>query len=428
MLPIKLVKENPELVKADLRKRGQTDKLGWVDEVLIFDKEYWELKKTSDELRHKKNVLTREVSELKKAGKGAAAQIAEAQQLPEKIREADARLEQLETELRYRLMRLPNILHKDVPVGKDSSDNVELRRWDEPKEFDFELKVHGELAEEAGLADFGKAAEVSGSGFVYLKGELAMLDLALQRFAIDHLVGLGFTLVEPPLMLRREPYEGVTDFAYFKDVLYKIEGEDLFLIATSEHPLVAMHMNDTIEEKDLPLRYVGLSTCFRKEIGSHGVDTRGLFRMHQFNKVEQVVICRPEDSEQLHEEVQQNSEKLFQKLGIPYRVVSICTGDIGDVASKKYDIEAWFPREKAYKEVTSASNCTFYQAARLNIRHRKGDEKEHVHTLNNTGIATSRAMRAILENCQNEDGTVDVPKVLQPYMNGLRKIGARTTT
>ena len=425
MLPIKLIRENPELVKSDLRKRGQAEKLGWVDELLIFDKEFWELKRTSDELRHTRNVITREISELKKEGKNAAAQIAQAQELPDKIKEADIRLEQLEQELKYRLMRLPNILHPDVPAGKDSSDNVELRRWGEPKKFDFELTVHGELAENAGLAEFNKAAEVSGSGFAYLKGELALLDLALQRFAIDHLTGVGFTLVEPPLMLRRSAYEGVTDLAYFENVLYKIEGEDLFMIATSEHPIVAMHMNDTLDEKDLPLRYVGVSTCFRKEIGSHGVDTRGLFRMHQFNKVEQVVICKPEDSERIHEEIQQNSEKLFQKLGIPYRVVSICTSDIGDVASKKYDIEAWFPREQEYKEVTSASNCTSYQAARLNIRYRKGDEKECVHTLNNTGIATSRAMRAILENFQNEDGTVEIPKVLQPHMNGLKRLGKK---
>jgi seryl-tRNA synthetase len=323
-------------------------------------------------------------------------------------------------------MRLPNILHESVPVGKDSSENVEVKRWGKPKRFSFELRSHGELAEALKVADFKRAAKISGTGFVYVKGALAMLDLALQRFAVDFLTRKGYLLIEPPLMMSRQAYEGVTDLADFENVMYKIEGENNYLIATSEHPMGAMYMNEVIEEAELPIRLCGISSCFRKEIGSHGVDTRGFFRMHQFNKVEQFVFCLPRDSWKMHEELQKNSEELYKKLRIPFRVVNICTGDIGTVASKKYDIEAWFPRDSNYAEVGSNSNCLSYQAVRLNIRYKKktgeGEVKDYVHTLNNTAIATSRVMRAILENYQNKDGSVTVPEVLVKYMNGIKKI------
>jgi len=230
-------------------------------------------------------------------------------------------------------------------------------------------------------------------------------------------------LVYPPLMMNRRSYEGVTDLADFENVMYKIEGEDLYMIATSEHPMVAMHMGEVLDEKDLPIKFCGISSCFRKEIGAHGVDTKGLFRMHQFNKVEQVVLCKPEDSWKFHGELQKNSEEMMKLLGIPFRVVNICTGDIGIVAAKKYDIEAWYPRAKTYREVGSNSNCTSYQAVRLNIRYQKGEEREYVHTLNDTGIATSRIMVAILENYQQKDGSIKIPKALQKYMYNKKFIG-----
>ena len=426
MLELKFVVENPEIVKADLKKRGMLDKIEWVDELLQLSKEQKSLKNNLDSLRHERNELSQSINKAKKSGQDITELIKKANEIPQKIKELEESYIQKSKKIKYYLMRIPNILDESVPIGKDDTENVEIKRFGTPKKFDFELKPHGLLIEELGVADFKRAAKVVGAGFVYLKNELALLDLSLQRFAIDYLMSKGFTLVEPPFMLGRKAYEGVTSLDDFENVMYKIEGEDKYMIATAEHPLVSMFMNEVINEEDLPIKLVGISPCFRREIGSHGVDTKGLFRMHQFNKVEQVVFSTPEQSEKLFDEIQKNTEELFAKLGIPYRIVNICTGDMGIVASKKHDIEAWFPREKAYKEVGSCSNCKSYQAVRLNIKMKKKDgTKEYLHTLNNTGIATSRAMRAILENYQNRDGSVDIPEVLQPYMNGRTKIKKR---
>ncbi len=423
MLEINFVVENPDAVKADLKKRGMLDKIKWVDELIQLNKEQKSLKTELDNLRHKRNELSESINKNKREGKDISELVKEASQLPKKIKQLEQEYKDKIDKIRFYLMRIPNILDESVPIGKDDSENVEIKRVGEPKKFDFELKPHGVLAEELGIADFKRAAKVVGSGFVYLKNELAMLDMALQRFAIDYLMSKGFTLVEPPFMLGRKAYEGVTSLDDFENVMYKIEGEDKYMIATAEHPLVSMFMNEVINEEDLPIKLVGISPCFRREIGSHGVDTKGLFRMHQFNKVEQVVFSTPEQSNKIFDEIQKNTEGMFAKLGIPYRVVNICTGDMGIVASKKHDIEAWFPREEKYKEVASCSNCKSYQAVRLNIKvKRKDGTKEYLHTLNNTGIATSRAMRAILENYQNRDGSVDIPEVLWPYMNGIKRI------
>ncbi len=422
MLDAKFVMQNPSIVKKDLEKRGDEGKKSWVDEFIEKHQQARALRKEVEELRHSRNLITDEISQLKKQGKDISGKVKEAKGLPSKIREKEEQLDKIDKRTRYILMNIPNILHESVPVGKSAEENAEIRKWGKIRKKKFGLKVHGELIEGLKLADFKRAAKVSGTGFVYVKGALALLDIALQRFAIDFLVKKGFTLVEPPLMMRKEPYEGATDLAAFEDIIYKVDGEDLYLIATSEHPMVAMHKDEILDESELPIKYAGVSPCFRKEIGSHGVDTRGLFRMHQFNKVEQVVLCRPEDSWKIFEEIQKNSEEMMKLLKIPYRVVNICTGDIGSIAAKKYDIEAWFPRENEYKEVTSCSNCTSYQAVRLNIKYKKEDEKEYVHTLNNTGIATSRIMRAIIENYQNEDGSITVPKALVKYMNRMRKI------
>ena len=421
MLDIRFVRASPDVVRADLRKRNEGEKIAWVDELLAKDERSRRLKVETDELRQRRNTIAREINAARKAGQDASSLMAEAASLPDRIRCCDAERDEIAATIRGYLMRLPNILHESVPVGRDDTENVELKRVGTPPTFGFELKNHGQLAAENGWADFERAAKTSGAGFYFLKGSLVMLDLALQRFSLDLLEQKGYTPIIPPYMINRTSYEGVTDLGDFEKVMYKIDGDDAYLIATSEHPIAAMFQDEIFEEKDLPLRFAGISPCFRREIGAHGLDTKGLFRVHQFTKVEQFVYCTPENSWEIHEELLANAEEIFCKLGLPYRVVNICTGDIGTVAAKKYDIEAWMPREEAYKEVVSCSNCTSYQAVRLNIRLRNKSDfetKRHLHTLNSTAIATSRVMRAILENYQEVDGSVRIPEVLRPYMNG----------
>ncbi len=422
MLDMKFIEENSSLVKKSLEKRGDKEKTAWVDEIVKKQGQWKELKEDNDKLRNKRNIITREINELKKQGKDIKVAVKEAKELPGKIEDSDKKLQELQDRIGFILQRLPNVLHPSVPVGKDDSENKEVRKWGKPKQLE-DIKSHGELLEERGLADFSRASKVSGTGFYFVKGDLVKLELALTSFAIDELAKKGFTLIAPPLMMRRKPYEGVVSLEDFENVMYKIDGEDSYLIATSEHPIGAMHMNEVFEENELPIKYAGVSSCFRKEIGSHGVDTRGLFRVHQFNKVEQFVFCKPSESWKMHEALLETAEELVKKLGIPYRVVCICTGDIGMIAAKKYDIEAWFPRQKKYGEIVSCSNCTDYQAVSLNIKYRKegSDEKEYVHTLNSTAIATGRMMVAIIENYQNKDGTITVPESLQKYV-GKKKI------
>lgn len=420
MLDIRFVRSSPDIVRADLEKRNDTEKLAWVDDLLKKDVRSRELKIETDTLRQRRNTIAREINAMRKSGHDASLLLAEATALPNKIRVQDEERDEIAHAIRYYLMRLPNILDPGVPVGKDDTENVEIRRVGTVRTFDFELKNHGQLAADKGWADFERATKISGAGFYFLKGSLVLLDMALQRYAIDLLVRKGFTPVIPPYMINRPSYEGVTDLEDFEKVMYKIEGDDSYLIATSEHPIGAMHKDEIFEEKDLPLRLAGISPCFRREIGAHGLDTKGLFRVHQFTKVEQFVFCKPEDSWRIHEELLSNAEEVFKNLEIPYRVVNICTGDIGTVAAKKYDIEAWMPRENEYREVVSCSNCTSYQAVRLNIRvrdKREFESKQNVHTLNSTAIATSRVMRAILENYQCKDGSVEIPRVLHQYMN-----------
>lgn len=424
MLDIRFIRENPDIVRKDLEKRNEKEKIEWLEDLLKSDIDYRKLLQENQRLRQRKNEVTDEINKLKKQGEDIKEKILEAKELPSKIKQSDEKTEELKSKIEYYLMRLPNILHESVPIGKDANDNVVVRHWGEKPKFNFELKPHGELLTELGLANFEKASEVSGHGFYYLLGDIARMELALVNFAVDSLTKKGYTFVEPPLMLRRKPYEGVTDLKDFETMMYKVEDGDLLLIATSEHPIAAMLMNETLEEKQLPMKFVGFSPCFRKELGSHSLDTRGIFRVHHFNKVEQFIFCKPEDSWQLHEELLKNGEELFQKLKLPYRVVNICTGDIGTVAAKKYDIEAWFPRENLYREVISCSNCTSYQSVRLNVKYRKGEEKEYMHTLNSTAIATSRAIRAIVENYQQKDGTIKVPSVLQK-MVGKKVIGKK---
>ncbi len=404
MLGIELIREEPEKVKKDLRKRDMPGKLRKVEEVREKDKEWRNLKQETDQLKHERNVLSKEIGE--------------------KIETKEEEMEELREEIDSILMNLPNILHSSVPKGESDADNEEIKRVGAPEVPDYELLPHGEVIENLQNADFDRAAKVSGAGFVYLKNDLVLLDLALMKFGMEKLVEKGYEPVEPPFMMRREPYEGTVDLSDFEDVMYKIEDEDLYLIATSEHPIGAMFKDEILSEDKLPKKYVGMSACFRKEIGSHGIDTKGLFRMHQFNKIEQFIFSQPQNSWDYHEELLQNAEEIMKELNIPYRVVNVCTGDIGTIAAKKYDIEAWSPRQKEFIEVVSCSNCTDYQARRLNIRVGKvGEgEKKIAHTLNSTALATSRTMVAILENNQREDGTVKIPEALQEYMGGKEVI------
>ncbi|MEM2974595.1 MAG: serine--tRNA ligase [Candidatus Micrarchaeia archaeon] len=422
MLDIKFIRSNPDIVRADLAKRGDKEKQEWLEDLIAKDKEYRQLLTDLEALRAEKNRITKKIAMALKEGMDTSNEKEMAARLPNKISEMEARVAELYEKIKFYLMRLPNIMHKSVPVGKDEKDNVTIREWGNKREFDFPPKSHVDIIQELDLADIDRAAKISGARFYILKNDLVLLDLALLFYTMNHLMKKGFSPILPPFMMRKEAYEGVVDLSDFETVMYKIEGEDLYNIATAEHPMIAMHMDEILPEESLPLKYVGISPCFRKEAGAHGKDTKGIFRVHQFNQTEQIVICKPEESWNIHEELVRNAEEIFQALGIPYRVVDTCTGDLGTVAARKYDIEAWMPAQNRYREVISCSNCTSYQAVRLNIKYgRVGGEKEYVHTLNATGIATTRAIVAIIENYQNKDGSIAIPEPLVPYV-GKEKI------
>jgi len=425
MLDIKLIREKPEVVKADLEKRGARDKLALLEEVQGLDQRRRDIIQEANELKHKRNTLSQRIGEMKKKGEDISGIVQEVKDIPNRIKALDEELRNTEDKINQVLMSMPNILHESVPVGKDEEDNEVVREWGEKPEFSFQPKDHIDLAEGLGLMDIERAARAAGARFYYLKGDLALLNTALVHFGLDLITERGYTLFQPPYMLRRAAVEAATDLGDFEDVIYKIEEEDLYLLATSEHALLALHMGEIILERDLPLRYAGISPCFRKEAGAHGRDTKGIFRVHQFEKVEQFIFCRPEESWDLHEELLANAEEVYQKLEIPYRVVNICTGDIGTVAAKKYDIEVWLPGQGKYREVVSCSNCTDYQARRAKVRYHKnpGDPTKPVHTLTSTLVATERTLVAILENYQREDGSVEIPEVLRPYMGGKEEIG-----
>ena len=424
MLDIKLIREHPEIVKKDLQKRCEPEKLEMLNNLIQYDLQWRTLLTEANELRHKRKLITTQVANLKKQGKDASKQIEQAKNIPQEIKKLETKVAQYREKADLLLMKLPNILHETVPFGKDEHENVVEKLVGKPPKFGFEPKSHVEIASALGLIDFERAAKVSGHGFYYLKGDLARLDFAIITYTIDFLRNRGYTLIEPPLMMHRKPYLGVTDLEFFGDQLYKIENDDLYLIATSEHPMAASFMDEVILTKDLPVKYVGISPCFRKEVGAHGKYTKGLFRVHQFNKIEQFIFCHPDDSWKLHEELQKNSEDLYTGLGLHYRVVNVCTGDIGIIAAKKYDIEIWMA-DDTYREAGSNSNCTDYQARRLNIKYREKEGQApvgFVHTLNNTAIATSRTLIAILEQHQQKDGSVAIPEALRPLMGGLERL------
>lgn len=424
MLDIKLIREHPEMVRKNLEKRGEPEKLEMLNKLIEKDKQWRKLLTESSELRHKRKQITTEVANLKKQKKDASKEIEEAKNIPLQIKSLEDQVAQYREQADLLLMKLPNILHESVPFGKDENDNVVERLVGKPPKFDFEPKSHIEIASNLDLIDFERASKVAGHGFYYLKGDLARLDFAVMSYTIDFLRHRKYTLIEPPLMMHRKPYLGVTDLEFFGDQLYKIENDDLYLIATSEHPMAASHMDEVILQQDLPIKYVGVSPCFRKEVGAHGKYTKGLFRVHHFNKIEQFIFCHPDDSWKFHEELQQNSENLYTSLGLHYRVVNVCTGDIGIIAAKKYDIEVWMA-DSTFRESGSNSNCTDYQARRLNIRYREKEGRPpagFVHTLNNTALATSRTLIAILEQHQQKNGTVVIPEALRPLMNGQERL------
>jgi len=416
MLDINIIRENPKIIEKDLEKRQDKEKLKWIKSIISLDKKWKDLKLETEQLRNKRNLISREIGNLKKEKKDASKLLKEASQIPKKIENIEEKQLKIKENIDSYLIQLPNILHESVPIGKDEEDNKEEKKVNIKPKFDFTPVSHVDLLENLDLADIKRASKISGARFWFLKGALAELELALQNYTIDFLKNKDFTLYQPPYMMNKASYEGVTDLNDFEEVMYKIEDEDLYLIATSEHPLVGMFMDEILEENTLPLKIMGLSTCFRKEAGSHGKDTKGIFRGHQFNKIEQVIICKPEDSWKFHEELIKVTEELWKNLGLHFRRVNICTADIGTVAAKKYDLEVWMPVGKKYREVVSCSNCTDYQARRLKIRYRGKEKNVIVHTLNSTAIATSRALVAILENFQQKDGSIKVPKVLQPYI------------
>ncbi len=427
MIDIKLLRDNPELVKASEKKRGHDEKV--VDEVIKLDKKWKTELQKKENFNRKRNTVSEEINKAKKKKdeKTAQKKIKEMRTVIDTIKDQQKKADKMLKKRNEKLALIGNVLHNSVPIGKDDSENVEIRKWGKIPKFDFPIKDHIEIAEELDLIDLDTAAKTSGARFYYLKNEAVLLSQALQRFAIDRIIAKGYTLIQTPYMLNRAALEGGVNMSEFEDTIYKIENEDLYLIATSEHPLVALKKDEILEEKELPLKICGVSACFRKELGTHGRDDKGIFRVHQFNKIEQIVYCNPEASNEMFQELQLNAEELFKELGLPFRVVNICTGDIGNKQSLQYDIEAWFPgqngKKGTYREVTSCSNCLDYQAVTMNTKVKLPDgTKQYVHILNNTALTDTRPIAAILENFQTKEGTVKIPKALWPYMNGVKEI------
>ena len=418
MLDMSMFREHADVLRADHDKREIPHDN--IDEVIRLDEEWRQARYDVDQLRKKRNEAARGIAEAKKSGDSAAADaiLAEVASLGQEIDSLSEKVESCLAERDAIRMRVPNILHESVPVGEDDQKNTLHSLHGDKIELGFEARNHNDLIEMNNWVDLARGAKVTGSRFYFLQGDLARLQMALQSYSANFLMERGYTLVQPPLMMNREAYEGVTDLGDFETVMYGIEPDKYYLIATSEHPLTAMRMDEIIEPAELPIKLVGVSSCFRREVGAHGLSDRGIWRVHQFTKIEQIVICKPDDSWEHHEELLTNAVELWDSLGLHYRVVNICTGDMGTVASKKYDLEAWLPGANAYKEVVSCSNCTDYQANRLRMRYRTAEGNSAVHTLNSTAVATSRALVAIMEQYQNEDGTVRVPDVLVPHMGG----------
>jgi len=413
MLEMKVFRENSKAIFGDLKKRNMADDNA--KEVLQNDQKWRELIDEGNKLRAQRNTISKEIGELKKKGQ-------DGNELLQKMSDIKKRLLENESETKASLglrekarMKVPNILDVEVPKGIDEEGNLEISIHGPSRKTE-EVKSHQDVMDAIEGADLKRAANISGRRFYFLTGDLARLELALINYATEVLCENGYSLTIPPFMMNREAYEGVVDLNDFEEVMYKIEEHDLYLIATSEHPLTSRFKGEIVEIKDEPLRYAGISTNFRKEVGAHGISDRGIWRVHQFAKVEQVIICKPEHSQKFHQELVSNATKIFEGLEIPFRLVDICTGDIGTVAARKFDLEAWMPASQQWKEVVSASNCRSYQSVRLKMRYRTPEGTDYPHTLNATAVATTRALASILENHQQEDGSVTIPKALRKWM------------
>lgn len=424
MIDINLVRENPELVKANIKKKFQDEKLILVDEILELDSLWKKLKFEEDSFRAKRNKISKEISDLIKSGnKSEIEKLKEiAKEIPEKILKNEEKRKELEEKIQEKMMKIPNIIHDSVPIGKDDSENVEVEKFGVPKVPDYEIFHHADLMEKFELVDFDSSRKTSGHGFYYLKGDLALLHSAILSFAREFMVKRGYEYTVPPFMIRSEVVTGVMSFKEMDAMMYKIEGDDLYLIGTSEHSMIGMFKDKLLNGKNFPLKLTSYSPCFRKEVGSHGIDEKGLYRVHQFEKQEMIVISEPEDSMKYYEEMAQNTIDFFKELEIPVRKLECCSGDLADLKVKSCDIEAWSPRQKKYFEVGSCSNLGEAQARRIQIKAEHKGKRYYPHTLNNTVVASPRALIAILENHQNKDGTINVPKVLHPYMCGRTKL------
>ncbi|MEM2095663.1 MAG: serine--tRNA ligase [Candidatus Caldarchaeum sp.] len=422
MLNIKQLRADPEYFRRGLARRGLAADV--VDRILELDAGRRSLLKKVEELRHLRNLAADAVAAAKKRGEKADEHLSKMRQVNEQIDACEKELETVESKLHSLLYNTPNVPHESVPDGDSEEFNQTVRAWGEVRKEDW-IRDHVEVLKGLGMADLEAAASVAGARFYYLFDDLVLLNMALARYALEFLRAKGFRLVQPPYMLTRRVMEGVVSFQEFQDMLYKVEGEELYLIGTAEHAIAGLHAGDILDGRTLPLRYAGVSPCFRREAGAHGKDTKGIFRVHQFEKVEQFSFTKPSQSWSEHEYLISNAEEIYRSLGLPYRIVNICMGELGSIAAKKYDLEVWMPAQGRYRELVSCSNCTDYQAVRLNIRYREEphvEETEYVHTLNSTAVATERTIVAILENYQRRDGSVDVPEVLQPYMNGMTVI------
>lgn len=424
MLDIKFVRENPEIVKENIKKKFQDEKLALVDKVLEMDVEFRAKKTRGDELRGKRNALSKTIGShmAKKEFDEAEKVKAEVAHINDELEHLEEDEKVLEGKIREIMLVIPQIMADDVPIGKDDSENVELERFGEPVVPDYEIPYHIDIMESFDGIDLDSARKTSGAGFYYLKGDIARLHSAILAYARDFMIDRGFTYFIPPFMIRSEVVTGVMSFAEMENMMYKIEGEDLYLIGTSEHSMIGRFIDTITPEEDMPLTLTSYSPCFRKEVGAHGIEERGVYRIHQFEKQEMVVICKPEDSMMWYDRLWNNSVDLFRSLEIPVRTLECCSGDLADLKVKSLDVEAWSPRQQKYFEVCSCSNLGDAQARRLGIRLRGEDGNYLAHTLNNTVVAPPRMLIAFLENLLQEDGSVRIPEPLQPYMGGMKEL------
>ena len=424
MLDIKFVRENPEIVKQNIRNKFQDKKLPLVDEVLELDKRNREIKQEVEALRAERNKLSKEIGGLMKQGKKEEAEEVKRQVAAsaDRINELSAEEAEVEEKLKTNMMVIPNIIDPSVPIGKDDSENVEIERFGEPVVPDFEIPYHTEIMESFNGIDLDSARKVAGNGFYYLMGDIARLHSAVIAYARDFMINRGFTYCVPPFMIRSNVVTGVMSFAEMDSMMYKIEGEDLYLIGTSEHSRIGKFIDTIIPEEELPKTLTSYSPCFRKEKGAHGIEERGVYRIHQFEKQEMIVVCKPEESKMWYEKLWKNTVDLFRSMDIPVRTLECCSGDLADLKVKSVDVEAWSPRQKKYFEVGSCSNLGDAQARRLKIRINGENGKYFAHTLNNTVVAPPRMLIAFLENNLQADGSVKIPEVLQPYMGGMKVI------